>query len=173
MPMGTFFGQSWVRGERSRRRTRAAMRRRGVGLEILEARRLLCGSPSPLPGIGSQARNVVIQTYETLVGESPSLAQQNRLLRIEAGAGQNALVPAIVATPAIYNRTANGDANGYVTLAAATLDPGAGPGVTINAVRSDDPDEIAAAATFFADQVTAPWNGLVLSSHRADPEGTR
>jgi hypothetical protein len=110
--MGTFFGQSWVRGERSRRRTRAAVGRRKIGLEILEARWLLCGSPPPLPGIGSQARNVVIQAYETLVGEPPSLAQQNRLLRIESVAGQNALVPAIVATPAFYNRTANGDANG-------------------------------------------------------------
>ncbi|WP_165251303.1 hypothetical protein [Paludisphaera soli] len=85
---------------------------------------MLCASPSPLalPGVGSQAREAVIRTYETLVSESPSLAEQNRLLRIEARSGQNALVPAIVATPAFYNRTAKGDPVGYVTLAAATLD---------------------------------------------------
>src|SRR5690606_16483064 len=63
-----------------------------------------------------------IQAYETLVGEPPSFAEQNRLLRVEARSGQNALVPAIVATPAFYNRTAKGDPVGYVTLAAATLD---------------------------------------------------
>lgn len=61
-------------------------------------------------------------------------------------------------------------------LAAATLDPGedgTAPGVTVNAVRSDDPDEITAAAMFFAGQVKARWNGLVLSPYRSDPEGTR
>jgi hypothetical protein len=83
---------------------------------------MLCASPSPLPGLGTQARDAVIQAYETLVGEPPSLAQQNHLLRIEAQAGQDALVPAIVATSAFYNRTAGGDPEGYVTLAAATLD---------------------------------------------------
>jgi hypothetical protein len=83
---------------------------------------MLCGSPSPLPGIGSHVREVVIQTYETLVGREPTLAEQNHLLRIEAEAGQNSLVPAIVATRAFYERTAEGDANRYVTLAAATLD---------------------------------------------------
>jgi hypothetical protein len=83
---------------------------------------MLCGSPWPLPGIGTQARDVVIQTYETLVGESPSRATQDRLLRIESQAGQNSLVPAIVATPAFYRRVAHGDAKGYVALAAATLD---------------------------------------------------
>ena len=88
--------------------------------------------------------------------------------------------PYVVAATPVFERQGRGGAILLVDrerpseeLAAATLDPGAGPGVTINAVRSDDPDEIAAAATFFADQVTAPWNGLVLSSHRADPEGTR
>ena len=64
----------------------------------------------------------MIQTYETLVGRKPTLAEQNRLLRIEANAGPNSLVPAIVATRAFYNRTADGEANRYVTLAAATLD---------------------------------------------------
>ena len=64
----------------------------------------------------------MIQTYQTLVGRMPTLAEQNHLLRIEANAGQNSLVPAIVATRAFYDLTANGDANGYVTLAAATLD---------------------------------------------------
>ena len=83
---------------------------------------MLSGSPSPLPGIGPQARHVVIQAYETLVGEPPSLAEQDQLLRIESKAGQNSLVPAIVATPAFYQRIAHGDAKGYVTLAAATLD---------------------------------------------------
>jgi hypothetical protein len=76
----------------------------------------------PSSGYSSQARDVVIQTYETLVGVKPSRAEQNRLLRIEAGAGQNALVPAIVATTAFYHRTAGGDPSRYVTLAAATLD---------------------------------------------------
>jgi hypothetical protein len=75
-----------------------------------------------LPGIGSRVRDVVIQTYETLVGQKPTIVEQNRLLRIEASAGQNSLVPAIVATRAFYERTANGDANVYVKLAAATLD---------------------------------------------------
>lgn len=89
-------------------------------LEVLEDRALL--SAMPLPGIDSEARDVVIQTYETLVGETPTVAEQNRLLRIEARRGQNALVPAIVATPAFYNQTAGGDASNYVTLAAATLD---------------------------------------------------
>ncbi|WP_337177876.1 hypothetical protein [Paludisphaera sp.] len=83
---------------------------------------MLCATPAPLPGIGSHAREVVIRAYETLVGESPSLAEQNRLLRVEARLGQNALVPAIVATPAFYNKTAQSDPVGYVTLAAATLD---------------------------------------------------
>lgn len=89
---------------------------------------MLCATPAPfapfapLPGVGSQARDVVIQAYQTLVGESPSFAEQNRLLRVEARLGQNALVPAIVATPAFYNGTAKGDPAGYVTLAAATLD---------------------------------------------------
>jgi len=132
------------------------MRRQRFGLEVLEGRWMLCNTPSPLPGIGSHARDVVIQTYVTLVGESPSLAQQNHLLRIEANAGQNALVPAIVATPAFYSRTAKGDANGYVTLAAATLDQfpsqaeidrlvrridlhGAGPGVLNRVVLSLNP----------------------------------
>lgn len=82
---------------------------------------MLCRSPAPLPGIGSHARDVVIQAYETLVGREPTLAEQNQLLRVESNAGQNALVPAIVATRAFFDRTANGDANGYVTLAAATL----------------------------------------------------
>ncbi len=91
-------------------------------LELLEGRVMLCSSPPPLPGIGSHVRDVVIQTYETLVGEKPTFAEQNHLLRIEASAGQNSLVPAIVATRAFYDRTAHGDANGYVTLAAATLD---------------------------------------------------
>lgn len=83
---------------------------------------MLSRSPSPLPGIGHKARDVVIQAYETLVGEPPSLAEQNRLLRIESKEGQNSLVPAIVATPAFYRRVAHGDAKSYVTLAAATLD---------------------------------------------------
>ena len=83
---------------------------------------MLCSSPPPLPGIGSHVRDVVIQTYETLVGRTPTFAEQNHLLRIEANAGQNSLVPAIVATRAFYDRTADGDASGYVTLAAATLD---------------------------------------------------
>jgi hypothetical protein len=83
---------------------------------------MLCSSPPPLPGIGSHVRDVVIQTYETLVGRKPTLAEQDQLLRIEANAGQNSLVPAIVATRAFYDRTADGDANGYVALAAATLD---------------------------------------------------
>lgn len=82
---------------------------------------MLCSSPA-LPGIGSPARDVVIQAYETLVGQQPTIPVQNQLLRIEANAGQNSLVPAIVATPAFYHRTAGGDANRYVTLAAATLD---------------------------------------------------
>ena len=98
------------------------MTRRGAELEVVEGRLMLCASLSPLPGIGSRARDAVIQTYETLVGEPPSLAEQNRLLRVEAAAGQNALAPAIVATPVFYNRTAKGDPNAYVTLAAATLD---------------------------------------------------
>ena len=83
---------------------------------------MLCSSPPPLPGIGSHVRDVVIQTYQTLVGRRPTLAEQNHLLRIEVNAGPNSLVPAIVATRAFYDLTANGDANGYVTLAAATLD---------------------------------------------------
>src|SRR4029078_8890063 len=87
-----------------------------------EGRLMLCTSPPPLPGIGSHVRDVVIQTYETLVGRKPTFSEQNHLLRIEANAGQNSLVPAIVATRAFYNRTADGGANGYVTLAAAALD---------------------------------------------------
>ncbi len=98
------------------------MRRQSGGLERLEGRLMLCSSPPPLPGIGSPVRDVVIQTYETLVGRTPTLAEQNHLLRIELNAGQNSLVPAIVATRAFYDRTAGGDASGYVTLAAATLD---------------------------------------------------
>jgi hypothetical protein len=81
---------------------------------------LLCAAP--LPGLGSQARSVVVQAYRTLVGQEPALAEQNRLLRVEAVAGQNALVPAIVATPAFYRQAAGGDPHRYVTLAAATLD---------------------------------------------------
>jgi hypothetical protein len=91
-------------------------------VEAIEGRLMLHGSLPLLPGIGSHARDVVVQTYETLVGRSPTLAEQNRLLRIESVAGQNALVPAIVATPAFYNGSAEGDPNGYVKLAAATLD---------------------------------------------------
>lgn len=83
---------------------------------------MLCGSPVTLPGLGSHAREVVIQTYETLVGRAPTVAEQNHLLRIEARAGQNSLVPAIVATKEFYRRTAGGDPYGYVKLAAATLD---------------------------------------------------
>ena len=121
--MRTFFGRSSIRRQLSQQRTRStAMRRQRGGLELLEGRLMLCSSPPPLPGIGSHVRDVVIQTYETLVGRKPTLAEQNHLLRIEANAGQNSLVPAIVATRAFYDRTADGDANGYVTLAAATLD---------------------------------------------------
>ena len=121
--MRTFFGRSSIRRQLSQQRTRpTAMRRQQGGLELLEGRLMLCSSPPPLPGIGSHVRDVVIQTYQTLVGRMPTLAEQNHLLRIEANAGQNSLVPAIVATRAFYDRTANGDANGYVTLAAATLD---------------------------------------------------
>lgn len=121
--MRNIFSMLSIRDERPRRRTRpAGLTRRRAELEVLEGRQLLCATPAPLPGIGSPAREVVIQAYETLVGESPSLAEQNRLLRVEAGLGRNALVPAIVATPAFYNRTAQSDPVGYVTLAAATLD---------------------------------------------------
>jgi hypothetical protein len=98
------------------------MGRQGGGLELLEGRLMLCSSPPPLPGIGSHARDVVIRTYETLVGRKPPLPEQDHLLRIEANAGPNSLVPVIVATRAFYDRTADGDAHGYVTLAAATLD---------------------------------------------------
>ena len=63
---------------------------------------MLSTSPPPLPGFGSHVRDVVIQTYQTLVGREPTLAEQNHLLRIEANAGQNSLVPAIVATRAFY-----------------------------------------------------------------------
>lgn len=111
--MRTFFGRS------SGRRTSF---RQGGGLELLEGRLMLCGSPATLPGIGPHAREVVIQTYETLVGREPTRAEQDRLLRVEADAGQDALVPAIVATRAFYDRAAHGDAGRYVTLAAATLD---------------------------------------------------
>src|SRR4051794_10404839 len=121
--MRTFFRRPSIRRQLSRQRTRStAMRRQRGGLELLEGRLMLCGSPPLWPGISSHARDVVIQTYETLVGREPTLAEQNHLLRIEAGAGQNSLVPAIVATRAFYDRTADGDANDYVALAAATLD---------------------------------------------------
>jgi hypothetical protein len=98
------------------------MRRRSDGFELLEGRLMLCNSPPPLLGIGSHVRTVAIQSYETLVGRPPTHEEQNHLLRIEANAGQNSLVPAIVAARAFYDRTAGGDASGYVTLAAATLD---------------------------------------------------
>jgi hypothetical protein len=117
--MGTYFRGLSIQGKRSRT---AAMRRHEVNFEVLEERLMLSGSPAPLPGNGPRARDVVIQAYTTLVGEPPSFAEQNRLLRIESRAGQNSLVPAIVATPAFYQRVAHGDAKGYVTLAAATLD---------------------------------------------------
>ena len=122
-PMRTFLGRFLVQRRQSPQGTRStAVRLSRGGLELLEGRWMLCSAPSSLPGIGSHIREVVIQTYETLVGEKPTFAEQNQLLRIEASAGQNSLVPAIVATPAFYERTAAGDANGYVTLAAATLD---------------------------------------------------
>ncbi len=115
--------RSSIRRQPARKRARSAvLRGESGGLDLLEGRLMLCGSPSPLPGIGSQARDVVIQTYETLVGRAPTLAEQNQFLRIEANAGQNALVPAIVATRAFYDQTAQGDPYGYVALAAATLD---------------------------------------------------
>jgi rhamnose utilization protein RhaD (predicted bifunctional aldolase and dehydrogenase) len=95
------------------------------------------------------------------------------------GAGQCPNPYVVAATP-VFERQGRGGSILLVDrdrpseeLAAATLDPDAVPGVTINAVRSGDPDEIASAAMYFADHVTAPWNGLVLSSHRADSEGTR
>ncbi len=123
MAMNAFFGRLSIRLQPSTQPTRfAARRRRFGGLELLEGRMLLCSSPLSLPGVGSHLRAVVIQTYETLVGRTPTYAEQNQLLRNEANAGQNALVPAIVATRTFYDRTAGGDANGYVTLAAATLD---------------------------------------------------
>jgi hypothetical protein len=93
-----------------------------VHAEVLERRLMLSGSPTVMREICSNARDVVIQAYETLVGEAPSRAEQDQLLRIEAQAGPNSLVPAIVATPAFYERFAHGDARGYVSLAAATLD---------------------------------------------------
>ncbi|MDB5339779.1 MAG: hypothetical protein JWN70_5398 [Planctomycetaceae bacterium] len=114
--MKTFFRTSSTRQRRARS---AAMEPLAGHVEVLEDRALL--SAMRVSGIDSQARDVVIQAYETLVGETPTLAEQNQLIRIEARAGQNALVPAIVATPAFYERTAGGDASRYVTLAAATL----------------------------------------------------
>lgn len=105
---------------RQRRARSARMEPLAGQVEGLEDRALL--SAMRVSGIDSEARDVVIQAYETLVGETPTVAQQNKLLRIEARQGQNALVPAIVATPAFYYQTAGGDASGYVTLAAATLD---------------------------------------------------
>src|SRR5579871_688803 len=113
--------KTFLRRLSTRRRRSTTTGPLAAHVEVLEDRSMLSGS-MPLSGIGSQARDVVIQAYETLVGEKPTLAEQNHLLRIEAAAGQNALVPAIVATPAFYYRTAGGDASGYVTLAAATLD---------------------------------------------------
>ncbi len=83
---------------------------------------MLCQALPRLPGIGSHFRDVVIQTYDTLVGRKPTVAEQNHLLRVETQTGQNSLVPAVVATRAFYDRTAAGSASGYVTLAAATLD---------------------------------------------------
>ena len=83
---------------------------------------MLSTSPSPLAGLESHARAVVIQAYRTLVGRDPTFAEQNRLSRVEEIAGQNALVPAIVATRAFYQRTAGSDPHRYVPLAAATLD---------------------------------------------------
>src|SRR5690349_21465075 len=106
---------------RSSTRRRAATGPLAGQVEVLEDRSLLSASIA-FSGLGPRARDVVIQTYETLVGETPTRAEQNRLLRIEARAGQNALVPAIVATTAFYHRTAGGDASRCVTLAAATLD---------------------------------------------------
>jgi hypothetical protein len=121
--MRTFFGRSSIRREPFQQRMRSTnMRRQSGGLELLEGRLMLCSSLPPLPSIGSHVRVVAIQTYETLVGRKPTYAEQNHLLRIEANAGQNSLVPAIVATRAFYTWTASGDASGYVTLAAATLD---------------------------------------------------
>lgn len=115
--MKTFFRTSSTR----QRRARSAVTGPLAGqVEGLEDRALL--SAMQLSKIGCQARDVVIQAYETLVGETPTLAQQNKLLRIEARAGENRLVPAIVATQDFYYRTAGGDASRYVTLAAATLD---------------------------------------------------
>ncbi len=121
--MSKFLGRSSIWRRISPQRTRSNVTNwRSAGIEVLDGRILLCNSPTPLPGIGSQARDVVIQTYDTLVGNKPTLVEQNRLLRIEINAGQNSLVPAIVATRAFYDQTAHGDANGYVKLAAATLD---------------------------------------------------
>jgi hypothetical protein len=121
--MRPFFGRSLIRRQVFEQRTRSiAMSWDRGGLEVLEGRLMLSHSPSPLPGLGSRARDVVIRSYETLVGTKPTLAEQNHLLRIESNEGQNSLVPAIVATRAFYDRTAHGDAYEYVTLAAATLD---------------------------------------------------
>lgn len=121
--MKTLLGTRSIGRQRTRQRTRsAATRWQTGGPELLEGRMVLSDCHAALPGIGSQARDVVIQTYETLVGQKPGYAEQNRLLRIEASAGQNALVPAIVATRAFYDRTAGGNATRYVTLSAATLD---------------------------------------------------
>ncbi len=115
--------RSWFRRDWGRAKARPTTARRPrIGVEVLDDRLMLCATPAPLPGIGSHVRNVVIQTYETLVGRKPGVAEQNHLLRVEAVAGQNWLVPAIVATRAFYDRTAQGNPNGYVTLAAATLD---------------------------------------------------
>lgn len=126
--MRSGFGRLPLRRQPAPRRARStALRRLSGGIELLEGRLMLCGSPLRLPGIGPHAREVVVQTFETLVGREPTHAEQNHLLRIEANAGQNSLVPAIVATRAFYDRAANADARTYVTLAAATLDqfPGA------------------------------------------------
>jgi hypothetical protein len=91
--------------------------------------------------------------------------------------------PSIAAVMPVFERQGRGGSMLLVDqkrpsdeLAAATLssgEDGTAPRVTINAMRSDDPDEITTAAMFFADPVNAPWNGLVLSRYRADPEGTR
>ena len=69
----------------------------------------------------------MVQTYQTLVGQDPIIAQQNHLLKVESKGGQNSLVPAIVASTSFYEQTAGGDPSGYVPLAAATLDVFPGP----------------------------------------------
>ncbi|WP_406697976.1 hypothetical protein V5E97_03890 [Singulisphaera sp. Ch08] len=88
--------------------------------EPLEGRRLLSGVH--LPDRSPEAVAIVDQTYRTLVGREPTPAETRGLLHVQAKAGNYGVIAAIVGSRPFFDRTAGGNSQQYVTLAAATLD---------------------------------------------------